>query len=30
VKYWEDAADRHVKILDLHPADRTRHPDRPD
>jgi mRNA-degrading endonuclease RelE of RelBE toxin-antitoxin system len=22
VKYWEDAADRHVKVLDLHPADR--------
>ena len=30
VKYWEDAADRHVKILDLHPADRTRQSDRPD
>lgn len=30
VKYWEDAADRHVKILDPHPADRTRLSDRPD
>ena len=24
IKYWADFADRHVKILDLHPADRTR------
>jgi hypothetical protein len=22
IKYWDDFADRHVKILDLHPADR--------
>lgn len=29
VKYWEDAADRHVKILDLHPADRMREPEHP-
>jgi hypothetical protein len=24
VKYWDDFADRHVKILDLHFADRTK------
>ena len=24
VKFWDDFADRHVKILDLHLADRTR------
>ena len=29
VKYWEDAADHHVKSLDLHPADRTREQERP-
>ena len=23
VKFWEDHADRHVKILDIHPADRS-------
>lgn len=22
IKYWDDFADRHVKILDVHPADR--------
>ena len=22
IKFWDDFADRHVKILDLHPADR--------
>jgi mRNA-degrading endonuclease RelE of RelBE toxin-antitoxin system len=24
IKYWIDSADRHVKILDIHPADRPR------
>lgn len=24
VKYWDDFADRHVKVLDVHLADRTR------
>ena len=24
IKYWDDFADRHVKILDVHPADRPR------
>ena len=24
IKYWEDSADRHVKILDVHFADRPR------
>jgi mRNA-degrading endonuclease RelE of RelBE toxin-antitoxin system len=23
VKYWEDHADRHIKILEVHPADQT-------
>ena len=22
IKYWDDFADRHLKILDIHPADR--------
>ena len=24
IKFWEDHADRHVKILDVHPADQSR------
>jgi len=24
IKYWEDHADRHIKILAVHPADQTR------
>ena len=24
IKFWDDVADRHVKILDLHYADRSR------
>jgi hypothetical protein len=23
IKYWEDHADRHIKILEIHPADQT-------
>jgi hypothetical protein len=23
IKYWEDHADRHIKILEVHPADQT-------
>ena len=25
IKYWNDFADRHLKILDIHPADRRAH-----